>query len=719
MATNKRTKAVAATVAAAALLLGGTFAWTSISQQATNEAIVDINPGGRLHDDFNGTNKDVYVENFNSVDDPQAVPIYARVKLTEYMEIGQEAGLKEKEDGDRKANVVGAEAGDQTAQALKADPENWNTYIPGTDTVESGNAYSEYWEWTLGNDSVDGRYYMPTFDKNKDSLDADINGTYEGVVPGDIVHYDDYEAYDADSKETASEFYDWDSDTVHEDGVKIAYDNGGVKAYDEEMPIDDADVTEKASQLHEAKPITKTATVITMEQWINDYGSQPGDYWVYDTDGWAYWANPINPGETTGMLLDGINMHKVPDDNWYYGINVVGQFATEGDFSAFKMDGQTITDNALDLLAAIAGMEYTVSITNKPIDETVYEGETVNYDAVLKMAGAELDTQPAFTWTVTDAEGNAISGVSIGRTSGNLSIANRIIDTATEAVITATTADGAYSGTKKITIKPAIEASASYNDGESISLDLIDHQSYGDYEYFSYGYYPIQNTSGETVKITLNEPIDYEASIKKSFPTGGNYIINAQDYLDASEVADDPNSILLTIKGTPVLPQYIMPYSLTESGAGFDFYSVTEDGDVVRVYLVCEAANGEEELALRYTSADGTTSYIVEDNNTPVNIYNGDRLTLQLQNSDLSILNYTITIYGITSSQGGGYYEIARDDTSYTTTYTVLSGAPLEKQSTRVFVRAQMVDAEGNNAGIYEKTYYSGKFIFVNPDAEE
>ena len=51
-------KKVIATVSAvaltAAIALGGTFAWQSISQQALNETMATINPGGRLHDDFNG-----------------------------------------------------------------------------------------------------------------------------------------------------------------------------------------------------------------------------------------------------------------------------------------------------------------------------------------------------------------------------------------------------------------------------------------------------------------------------------------------------------------------------------------------------------------------------------------------------------------------------------------------------------------------------------------
>ena len=77
---KKLVTAVVAVATAAALTLGGTFAWQSISQTALNEASDVINPGGRLHDDFyiddNGNyNADIYVENFAEDE------IFARVRL--------------------------------------------------------------------------------------------------------------------------------------------------------------------------------------------------------------------------------------------------------------------------------------------------------------------------------------------------------------------------------------------------------------------------------------------------------------------------------------------------------------------------------------------------------------------------------------------------------------------------------------------------------------
>ena len=87
---KKAVSAIAAAVLTVGVLLTGTFAWQSISQTARNESDGFANPGGRLHDDFNGSDKNVYVENFTDAEDGS--PIFARIRLYEYMEIGPGAG---------------------------------------------------------------------------------------------------------------------------------------------------------------------------------------------------------------------------------------------------------------------------------------------------------------------------------------------------------------------------------------------------------------------------------------------------------------------------------------------------------------------------------------------------------------------------------------------------------------------------------------------------
>ena len=76
-----------------------------------------------------------------------------------------------------------------------------------------------------------------------------------------------------------------------------------------------------------------------MQQW-KDRGCPIGAFWVWDTDGWAYWADKLEPGEATGLLLSGIRRRESPGEKMYYAIHVVAQFCTDGDWGA-PADGDT------------------------------------------------------------------------------------------------------------------------------------------------------------------------------------------------------------------------------------------------------------------------------------------------------------------------------------------------------------------------------------------
>ena len=45
--------------------------------------------------------------------------------------------------------------------------------------------------------------------------------------------------------------------------------------------------------------------------------------WIYDTDGYAYWSQPLKKGEVTGLLLHKVNISdKLNNTDYYYAINV-------------------------------------------------------------------------------------------------------------------------------------------------------------------------------------------------------------------------------------------------------------------------------------------------------------------------------------------------------------------------------------------------------------
>lgn len=358
---HRKVIVAAAVVLSASIFVTGTYAWRSISQEALNEDLRTVNPGGRLHDDFNGENKDVYAENFMSTAEG-GVPIYVRIRLDEYMEWGSEAG-KTDQDGNP---VDGRKAESVVAGAKMEDKSTWSTYKPNQSATsltedEDRSPFYKYWKWKFGGETI----YMPTFNKNKDSLAADINGTWETIdTKGN--HYADYVDYSAEYKKdptyskTGDAVYDADEDDE-----------------DEKNPVEGTDIT-TVSEKHSLKK-TQSAMVMTMKQWL-DFGAPVGNFWVYDSDGWAYWAAPLQPGETTGLLLDGIVREKSGnlDKNCYYAINVVSQFATKDDlkgtnekdgFYYYKdktenSDGTLTgaTQDALYLLNLISNQNYKVTV---------------------------------------------------------------------------------------------------------------------------------------------------------------------------------------------------------------------------------------------------------------------------------------------------------------------------------------------------------------------
>ncbi len=498
--------ALAGTLTVAAML-AGTYAWTSISQKATNEVTGEVNPGGRLHDDFNGTNKDIYVENFTSNEDgSEGAIIYARIKLDEYLSIGTGAGT---EAGDK--NQIG---GDENTTIT--NPDTWTTFKLED---EDNSIFRNYFEWTWGGSTE----YMPTFNKNKDSLEAEINGTLAGP-DGDKTKsddaYGDYVVYkenptepDKEVKEEYGlEIYDYDEDERNEDEglnaaiIEVLHDgkggivrtfNGTSTAVDENSTVeltgtdengdeikitatviavekttddenneiitavtldlggtdsgDDAnepDVRVAASAVHTTKTTLETLGVINMTEWIAK-GCQPGPYWVYDnTDGWAYWAQGIEPGTATGCLLTGIERKGSIVDKYHYAINVTAEFATAGDWGAKAEDTEDnkatgfhingISEDGLYLLNTIAGGEKDLIINLPENYASVKPGETLTLNASV-MLGAQVLSDDV-TWSVSDAtdtEGTKIESTETAE--GTLTVGSK--ETAEYVTVTAALAN--------------------------------------------------------------------------------------------------------------------------------------------------------------------------------------------------------------------------------------------------------------------------------------
>ena len=265
MALRRKAMAGITAVSLAALIATGTFAWTSLNSQRVNE----WRGSGNSQNNIGGTLHNDHQDNDSShsvyVENWGEENIFARVMLREYMETGTGAGLT----------------------SLGKDPVTGD-FIPNPENLA---------ESLVSGADIDHPATWRTYDPDRPVTDGDI-GSYWSWDMGGRKYY-----YPAPAGSRVNKDYidsgspsDLTADSVNAQGVS-------------------------AKQ-------TRLAEVMTMAQWKAD-GSQTGDYWVIDTDGWAYWAAPIAPGEATGLLLSKVTQLKTPVFDYYYGINVVADMATK------------------------------------------------------------------------------------------------------------------------------------------------------------------------------------------------------------------------------------------------------------------------------------------------------------------------------------------------------------------------------------------------------
>ena len=467
---RRRTTSVIAVAAALTIMLSGTLAWQSIGQRAQNLMTTTPNPGGRLHDDFSGPNgtKDVYVENYGTQD------IYARVRLDEYMEVGDGAGKYTvtgtaitRSDGNKAVSLVDG--------ASYADETTWTTHIPDESELGEGTVsglasgeetFRKYWKWTFGGSTT----YMPTFNKDNTSQTADINGTYDGKE-GTAGHYDDYVDYSTDEYKTTGK-----TDTA---------------AY---TPETDGGEAVEVEETHTAKE-TLTAAVITMATYNEKSDEEKAAFvgWVYDADGWAYWSQAIEPGTATGLLLDKVEnatkngVQLIPPKNSFYVINVIGEFVTADDIGSkeggtgFYSNGGTLPSS--DALALLRGIGVEIGkVTLSKVEDSTSADIT---DKVLTM----LEDAAGTSFTAAAAISTPVDGATWNWTSSDSSVVTVTADSddssrATVAVVTGNTQLGAVTITAEYTTSDGtVFTSASFianvpktvKVGQTLKLDNVNY----------------------------------------------------------------------------------------------------------------------------------------------------------------------------------------------------------------------------------------------------
>lgn len=323
------------------ILASGTFAWTSFYQQRVNRFGELLQPGVNLHDDFTkGPQKDVYVENNGTS------AALVRVRIAEYLHF--ETG--------------------ETYPVLAVDDQAGTGWQPHAAVQGCDFPAHRYYDWKLGGHKP----YMPAAPSAR-ALGSELTQDYtEPRDVGDTTEIVDYSAalraaftaeknaqaladlteYLAGSEENAARLQ-----TAIE-ALPNAYMLSGIKQY-EGQPME-----EQTRFLNEVRLTLIPRQAITMTDWLvgTTYGTvcEQGPFWVLDQDGWAYWAQPLQPGQATGQLLQSVTYKGAAPFTMTYKLRVqLSAVSPDGpslnQFMTLAKAGEGLTENGARLLLTTSG----------------------------------------------------------------------------------------------------------------------------------------------------------------------------------------------------------------------------------------------------------------------------------------------------------------------------------------------------------------------------
>ncbi|NHI99029.1 hypothetical protein ET007_02615 [Lactococcus garvieae] len=325
-------------IAALALLslIGGTFAFQSFNQRATNDREGWNNEGaaGRIHDYYNDEtgNKDIFVENYGDE------PLLVRVQLKEFLSKNGQSIVKEAE---------------------REHVDTWTIWKPAANNIHNrldsspSQAFDPYADWSFGfshrggdqpaemagrNAIATGRQapYMPTFNHDRDSELTAAAGDARDYKDGAATHPGD----------GTDGYWHWHHSFQN-------YDSGAAGAEENERtPL----FPGRAIMQEVKHTVAEEHPPMTMTQWEGlEEHEKVGRYWVVDEEsGYAYWASYLQPGQATSYLIDQTDMAdaiKKEPGSWYYAILVQGNMVspTEDNINTFFEKGGD-TARARDLV---------------------------------------------------------------------------------------------------------------------------------------------------------------------------------------------------------------------------------------------------------------------------------------------------------------------------------------------------------------------------------
>jgi len=106
--------------------------------------------------------------------------------------------------------------------------------------------------------------------------------------------------------------------------------------------------------------MTPDAGIITVAQYLAKTADEQKEFigWIYDTDGYAYWSQPLEKGDVTGLLLSRVDRSpSLKNTDYYYAIDVILEAVDKADIPMWTAGANPIEGGDKHSEATAGGKE--------------------------------------------------------------------------------------------------------------------------------------------------------------------------------------------------------------------------------------------------------------------------------------------------------------------------------------------------------------------------
>lgn len=286
---------------------------------------------------------------------------------------------------------------------------NKDVYVTNTSTKEDSAIYVRI---------MLQEYMDLTSDKRPSNIDELWTTHKPSPQPPEVMHHEDCNNANAKGKKFHDNFkWEWGGTKIYKTGQGLYSDAEAHYEYARDNTVYTAANPPETQWTQGGKEhASPLDTNVVSRDWYASWSTAEKDNyqgWIYDSDGWAYWSQPLMGGTATGLLLDKVTLANpaLADSTYYYAINVLMEAINSDDAGMWlngdkSVDGKTPGNHNDDI-----GYGEATEPMKPIIEEIIGRGPSGDNPVVDKSAlvsaiakGEKLDTTGAPKNLVDDLE---------------------------------------------------------------------------------------------------------------------------------------------------------------------------------------------------------------------------------------------------------------------------------------------------------------------------